>query len=644
MKKRSFVDLEIKGKPNPENEDLISPSNKYSFADGDFEYGEDMDYGYDYLFDNNNLHLDGSDSDILDVDGVLYACRESTDDLIKFSRNNKTIIVSSNQIINNNWNGINEDLRYSSIISGSKNIYLDNFYDNENDYKLFLKNAEKNCGPLANIVISSKRKIINSLANYCNFKRIENSVEEKGDKSILKIKKDVTDKVAHVVIAGKHKFICDLAEDYQDKVTGLQDRDVLQANSGMLFLYKKSSDLYFHMGTVKFAIDIIFSDENNKILKIYNNIKPRSLGTFGCSNAKTVLEIPGGYCLKNNISEGDYVSFNKLSELKKEDFSSAVNPMTRSFSKVAKLSRFDKEPSNKSVLAISEKEIMPTDKTSFFVGGSKINWETLKLFQSKELKYKNVKLASFDSSKINNDVVEYPIADKIVIYGNLDNTDVNRIAISKLFDSISLKNIDFEILNIKESSFSKISKIIKDKYGSEKIFFTSGPLYKTASFPVSESVKELARKSDQRLLSAMKKLTNIINDLDQNLSAYSAHKDNQEVIKSSKAQFHLSMKKIIEKYEGMLESIKAAMKILYEIKDASQTEELINGLSQSAAQLSDILNLIFDLTEKVDDLEFFNMLSEKTENFKNLSKDCEYSIKGCREFIHSHILGILILS
>lgn len=639
MKKRSFVDLEIKGKPNPENEDLIPPSNDYSFADGDFEYGEDMEYGYDYLFDKNDSH-----SDVIESDGIIYACRESTDNLIKLSRNKKAIIVSNNEIINNNWNGINEDLRYSSILSGSKNIYLDNFYDNENDYKLFIKNAEKISSPVTNIVISSKRKIINSLANYCNFKRIENYVDNKDGESIIRIKKDIRDKVAHVVIGGKHRFICDLAEDYQDKVTGLQDRDILQANSGMLFLYKKSSDLYFHMGTVKFAIDIIFSDEDNKILKIYRNVKPRSLGTFGCSNAKTVLEIPGGYCSKNNISEGDHISFNKLSELDHEDLSFALSPMTKSFSKTAKLSRFDENYKNESILAISENEIMPLEKTSFFVTGSRINWNTLKLFQSKELKYKNIRVASFDASKINNDVIEYPIADKIIIYGNLDDTNVNKIAISKIFDSISLKNIDFEILNVKESNFSKIAKIIKDKYGSEKIFFTSGPLYKTASFPVSESVKELAKKSDQRLLSSMKRLNNLINDLDQNLSAYSAHKDNQEVIKSSKAQFHLSMKKIIEKYENMLESIKAAMKILYEIKDASQTEELINGLSQSAAQLSDVLNSIFDLTEKVEDLEFFNMLSEKTENFKNLSKDCEYSIKGCREFIHSHILGILILS
>lgn len=639
MKKKSFVDLEIKGKPNPENEDLIAPSNEYSFVDGDFSYGEDMEYGYDYLFDKNDLH-----SDVINSEDVLYACKSSTDNLIKVARNQRSIIISNNNVINNNWNGINEDLRYSSILSGAKNIYLDNFYDNENDYKLFLKNAEKNSHPVSNIVICSKRKTINSLANYCNFKRLKNSVEHMDENSIIRITKDSRDKMAHVVIGGKHSFVCDLAEDYQDKVTGLQDRDVLEKNSGMLFLYKKASDLYFHMGTVKFAIDIIFADENNKVLKIYGDVKPRSLGTFGCANSKTVLEIPGGYCSRNNIAEGDYISFNKLSELSSEDLSSALKPSTKSFSKIAKLSRYDQKISSPSILAIDESSIFPKGKTDFILNGSRIKWDTFKLFQSDNIKYNNVKVASFDLSKVSRESVEFPFTDKIVIYGDIEDTLVNKIAISKLFDSFSTKNIDFDILNTKEKEISSISKILKDKYSSEKVFFTNGPIYKMASFPVSESTKELARKADQRLLSSIKKLTNIMNDLDQNLSAYSAHKDNQEMIRGSKAQFHLSMKKIIEKYEDMLDSIKAAMKILYQIKDASQTEELIKGMSQSAAQLSDVLNAIFDLTEKVEDLEFFNMLSEKTENFKNLSKDSEFSIKGCREFIHSHILGILILS
>ena len=638
MIKKSLVDLEIKGKPNPENQDLMESNKRYSLSDGDKGGEDEPGLGYNYQIDRDKF-----DGEVIMHEDVIYACNESTDNLIKFSKNNKSTIVSNNKKINDNWNGIDEDLRYSSIVHGAKKIVLENFYSTDEDYKIFLKNAERNSFPITKITIIDNRKIINSLSNYCYFKKLENSIEEINENLFkIKIKKDATDKVAFVSI-NNHNFICDIAENYQDKITGLQDRDLLEPNSGMLFSYDKPSDLYFHMGAVKFAIDILFIDENNKILKIYNNIKPRTLGTFGCKNSKSVLEVVGGFCEKNKISEGDYVQASKLSSLGPDDLRHALNPINKSFSKIAKLSKYDSEL-YKTVLAINEKTMFPKDSTYFYFNDAKIKWDSLKLFHISDIKYKNIKIASFDMSKINRDSIEYPFVEKIVIYGNLDNTLVNRVSISKIFDSFSLKNIDFEIVKINDCDHSNVSKIIKNKYGSEKVFFINGPLYKTANFPVSESVRELARKADERLLICSKKLNNIISDLETNVSAYNAYKDNHEVIISSKAQFHLSMKKIIEKYESMLDTVKAAMTILYKIKDASQIEDLIKGLSQSAATLSEALTTIFNLVDKMEDLEFFNDLVENTDKFKNLCKDSEFSIKGCREFIHSHILGILILA
>ena len=49
------------------------------------------------------------------------------------------------------------------------------------------------------------------------------------------------------------------------------------------------------------------------------------------------------------------------------------------------------------------------------------------------------------------------------------------------------------------------------------------------------------------------------------------------------------------------------------------------------------------MTDKVDDIEFFNLLSERTNNFKNLCKDTEFSLKGCRVYSLSHI-SVLVLS
>lgn len=102
-------------------------------------------------------------------------------------------------------------------------------------------------------------------------------------------------------------FSCDVAKTFQDKVAGLQTYDSLSQNAGLVFEYKKPEDVVYHMGTVKFPIDIIFADDNNKIKKIYRDIKPGTLATFGCANVKNVLEICGGLSDRLGISEGNTI-------------------------------------------------------------------------------------------------------------------------------------------------------------------------------------------------------------------------------------------------------------------------------------------------------------------------------------------------
>lgn len=142
---------------------------------------------------------------------------------------------------------------------------------------------------------------------------IKNSVEE------VDILSDIPTESAPPVYIKFHnsdggilaEFFCDLAKSMQDKVMGLQSYDELSENAGLVFEYDKPQDLVFHMGTVKFPIDIIFIDESDKVKKIYKDIKPGTLGTFGCAGAKNVLEISGGLCDHLGISPGHKASILK---------------------------------------------------------------------------------------------------------------------------------------------------------------------------------------------------------------------------------------------------------------------------------------------------------------------------------------------
>lgn len=105
------------------------------------------------------------------------------------------------------------------------------------------------------------------------------------------------------------EFDCDIAEDFNDKVAGLQVYPYLPKSAGLLFTYKRAQDVLYHMGTVAYPIDILFLDEENKIKKIYKNIQPGSLATFGCSGVKNVLEIYGGLSDRLGIRVGNKTLF-----------------------------------------------------------------------------------------------------------------------------------------------------------------------------------------------------------------------------------------------------------------------------------------------------------------------------------------------
>lgn len=102
-------------------------------------------------------------------------------------------------------------------------------------------------------------------------------------------------------------FSCDVATSTHEKIAGLQIYDGLSNSAGLLFKYNRPEDVTYHMGTVSFPIDIIFINAENKIKKIYKDIKPGTLGTFSCAGVKNVLEICGGLSDRLGINVGNRI-------------------------------------------------------------------------------------------------------------------------------------------------------------------------------------------------------------------------------------------------------------------------------------------------------------------------------------------------
>lgn len=103
----------------------------------------------------------------------------------------------------------------------------------------------------------------------------------------------------------------EVADNLLTRKQGLSDREALGEDQGMLFIYTEAGNYSFWMKDMKFPIDIIWIDENYKVIDITKNILP---DTFPQSfqpayPVKYVLEVNANWADRNFIRVGDLVSF-----------------------------------------------------------------------------------------------------------------------------------------------------------------------------------------------------------------------------------------------------------------------------------------------------------------------------------------------
>jgi len=96
-----------------------------------------------------------------------------------------------------------------------------------------------------------------------------------------------------------------------DKVMGLSNRKHLATKSGMLFIYNSMTNLTFWMKDMLIPIDMIFFDNNWKIVLIETNLQSSSFPkTFGSNVlSQYVLEINALESKKYDLRVGDQAVF-----------------------------------------------------------------------------------------------------------------------------------------------------------------------------------------------------------------------------------------------------------------------------------------------------------------------------------------------
>jgi uncharacterized protein len=96
----------------------------------------------------------------------------------------------------------------------------------------------------------------------------------------------------------------EVAESMAAQSRGLLGRDALAPGSGMLFEGGFLPLMWMHMFFMRFAIDIVFLDKSNRVLRINHSLKPWRVSSL-VLGARKALELEAGAAVRSGTVKGD---------------------------------------------------------------------------------------------------------------------------------------------------------------------------------------------------------------------------------------------------------------------------------------------------------------------------------------------------
>ncbi len=120
---------------------------------------------------------------------------------------------------------------------------------------------------------------------------------------------------ASVTINNARVFV-EVAQTPAEKQKGLMFREYMAEDEGMLFILDSTGIYSFWMKNTLIPLDLIWFDENWRIVDIKQNVPPCTVPTDQRCPSYTpklpvryTLEVNGGWVEKNNVSIGDYAQY-----------------------------------------------------------------------------------------------------------------------------------------------------------------------------------------------------------------------------------------------------------------------------------------------------------------------------------------------
>lgn len=104
----------------------------------------------------------------------------------------------------------------------------------------------------------------------------------------------------------------EIADTETDRQNGLMYRDDISYKEGMLFIFDDIDYRAFWMKNTKIPLDILFVDENQKIVDIaYGAVPFSEQSIISSKKTKYVIEVKAGFVSVNEIKIGDMISYKR---------------------------------------------------------------------------------------------------------------------------------------------------------------------------------------------------------------------------------------------------------------------------------------------------------------------------------------------
>jgi uncharacterized membrane protein (UPF0127 family) len=107
-----------------------------------------------------------------------------------------------------------------------------------------------------------------------------------------------------VIQIGSKNYVLEIAADDPSREHGLMERDTLDHDRGMIFIFDKAAEQSFWMHHTRFPLDILFLDTQGRIVSISTMKEYDESSTLSHGLSKYAIEINAGQAATTGVKPG----------------------------------------------------------------------------------------------------------------------------------------------------------------------------------------------------------------------------------------------------------------------------------------------------------------------------------------------------